>query len=405
MAYGREDSPSSGRPQGSSLGGSSRSGAGGGGGVRNTSSGTRESQGSRATSSRAGAGPSGGGYGGGYGRSSPEGGGGRGSPAGGSRSSPGGQGGQGGSFGRSTANAYQQGFANSPQRMMAVSRGPGLLTSLQSLNPRAQARGLISVGLSLGQKMGLPESSNVGIGRAHQIAKTAAGELGKYGQLDYDAATRTMTNRMDLLGGPVTPRSFDRIMEAYDANRMAARTRTAKGLKQTKGAYQGFQAAEPGTPNYQKGLYSIANAMSPYSEFSLTAPPKIQAATHYYSGPRTQPYQQNFAQYGPHKFGSPDYSTGQVQMARNNALGLPGASPPTQFAGRPTTPVNIQPASYTSPPTPRAKPQVPFSMTAQPRPKPILGTRPKRILGGPVRAQPVLTSPIGRNYRNAFYGY
>jgi len=271
--------------------------------------------------------------------------------------------------GRTAPNAYQQGFANSPQRMMAVSRGPGLLTSLQSLNPRAQARGLTSVGLSLGQKMGLPENSNVGIGRAHQIAKTAAGELGKYGQLDYDAATRTMTNRMDLLGGPVTPRSFDRIMEAYDANRMAARTRTPKGLKQTKGAYEGFQAAEPGTPNYQKGLYSIANAMSPYSEFSLTAPQKIQAATHYFSGPRTQPYQQNFAEYGPHKFGSPDYSVNEVQMARNNALGGPGFSAPTQFAGREPT---ITPAGYTTA-TPRAKPDIRGLTMGMPRAKPGAG--------------------------------
>jgi len=252
--------------------------------------------------------------------------------------------------------------------MMAVSRGPGLLTSYQSLNPRAQNRALTSIGLSLGEKLGLP--GNMGIDKAHLMAKTAAGELGRYGQLDYDAATRTMTNRMDLAGKSLAERDFNKIMEAYDANRMAPRTRTAKGLKQTKGAYQGFLAAEPGTPNYQKGLYSIANAMSPYSEFSLTAPQKIQAATHYYSGPRTQPYQQNFAQYGPHKFGSPDYSTGQVQMARNTALGLPGASPPTQFAGREPT---ITPAGYT---TPRAKPSLPAAFSGGP------------VLAGMPRAKP-----------------
>lgn len=380
MAYGREDSPSSGRPQGSSLGGPSRSGAGGAGGTRRSSSGTqRESQGSVSSSSRAGAGPQ--------------------------RSSAGGQGGQGGNFGRGdTPSSGRQtgsnlggrqggaertgpgmGFQGGDwgARARAVSRGPGLLGSMQSLDPADQQRALTSIGLSLGRKLGLPEGTNLGIDKATLAAKTAAGEVGRYGQLDYDAVARTMMNRMDLMqsGATMFGRDFDKMMQAYDANRTAPRTQTKKGLKQTKGAYAAYTAAEPGTPTFQKGLYSIANAMSPYSAIAQSP---VAAATHYYSGPRTAAYQKGFERFGAsgHKFGNPDYSQSQVEAAQNRALGGPtsplaGAAPTSGIAT--TAPA---PGGYG---LPRAKPDLRGLTMGMPRAKPAL---PAAFSGPPVLANP-----------------
>jgi len=351
MAYGREDSPSSGKPQGSNLGGPSRSGAGGAGGTRRSSDGTqRESAGSVASSSRAGAGPQrsttgGGNQGSGnYGRSdSPSSGRPQGSNLGGGRQGGAGMGFQGGGkmgalSGQHIAGVSRPGSYAGPKgaralenQALAAAHGPyGHFTDpAEQAMQRLQARGwspTVAAGIAGNLNVesagfnpfaagdirkGVPTAAGLG---QHRFERRAALEEEAGPFAGYNPATKTFTT------GP----TFNQQLDFID--------RELQGL----------------TPNRDRKAMRAGKA--------FTANPNMSVAEA--GGLFAKDYER------------PSKAAFRDTLGQRTAMNVLGGGSPglTQIAGRPPSP-NIQPAGFTTQ-MPRAKPDLRGLPMGMPRAKP-----------------------------------
>ena len=291
--------------KGGAAGGSARSGAGGGGGVRGGSStasgGKRESAGSKATSSKAGAGP-----------------------AGRPNNGPGGAGGvRKDTSGTGIGGLLKSTAEQRDARAKAVSRGSGILAGANpaTSTPQAARRTATSLGLSMADRYGRNPVASVAAVR--EMVKTLAGETAGLPAAQQAAAARTMFNRMDAaLAGIKRDRQYTTdpmgMLGAYDAN----------GFRDPSLQNAGYRSAKPGTAAFADGLAAIASGMSPYGNLRNVSP-AIQDSTHYLNKSVTLAAQGRLPgwaksannQFGPHSFGTPDMPAQSVQTARNQSLG------------------------------------------------------------------------------------
>ena len=252
-------------------------------------------------------------------------------------------------------------FAN----QLAVSRGAGLLGQLGG-TPLALNDAQIAL-----EKARILEGAlraqygNAGLlkGGVDALARTIAGEAAGETDLGQTAVAQTMLNRMALAASNPDYNYLDRLSQfnAYtDKNKP-------------------FQAAAPGTPEYDRALTSIANAMNPNNAL----PDTVRNATHYYASEGANAINapswargQNFTQLGAHTFGLASELSPQTVAA---AIGRSPAQPSVSQAAnnivasvapaRPVSMTPMAPAVPTAGPidiTPRPVALPPATMPAEP---------------------------------------
>lgn len=344
----------------------SASGAGGAGGVRNTSSGTKESGGSQARSSSSSSGgstgntsrggtqgsslggglaSSAGGSSGGTGNTS-RGGASTGSNSGASKAAAAGlqgaarsayngpaarddrAGAYNGGLGTAARGNYMSGRSSASlnAQARAVSRGPGVLAGTRpgdfdNIRDRAAAanRTATSLGLSMAERYGKNPVESVNA--VKEMARTLVGETLGLPQVEQDAAARTMFNRMDLNASTGRRVNYGSLLNAYDAN----------GMRVPSARNTAYNRAKPGTAAYGEALQAIASGMSPYGSLA-NVPDFVQNATNYHNPDTSSPsWGKNAERFGAHAFSSPDpgRSAAQVAAARTGVLGSPGGFAPS----------------------------------------------------------------------------
>jgi len=196
---------------------------------------------------------------------------------------------------------------------LAVSRGAGLLGQLGG-TPLALNDAQIAMEKARILEAALrAQYGNAGLlkGGVDALARTIAGEAAGETDLGQTAVAQTMLNRMALASANPEYSYLDRLPQ-YSAF-------TDKNKP--------FQAAAPGTPEYNRALTSIANAMNPNNAL----PDAVRNATHYYASEGANAINapswargQNFTQLGAHTFGLASELSPQTVAA---ALGRTPAQP------------------------------------------------------------------------------
>ena len=239
-------------------------------------------------------------------------------------------------------------------RVNAVSRGPGVISGALpgATNAQAQIRTLAALQNSIAEnpRFGVRYSP----GALNMIPRAVIGEAQFEGDVGRAATANVMMNRLALgLNDPASygylgAGSIPRMMRGIDA---AGVDPNRPGLR----ANAGYRNTRPGTESYADGLRSVADSLSPYSQFSTTATPRTLNATHYYNPSIANPAWGErrsgtpFDTVGNHVFGNAERTAGQVANLR-------GGETPTQFAS----------AAIGSIPRPRPRPD----MAPVPRPTP-----------------------------------
>jgi len=261
--------------------------------------------------------------------------------------------------------------------LMALSRGPGTLGLLGSTPVAPNAAEVAMQKARILQAALGPTYGNTGLmaGGIDALARTIAGEAAGETPLGQTAVAQTMLNRMALAA----------------ANPSYGYLNNLKQYSAYTDQNAPFQAAMPGTPEYDNALQAIANAMNPNNAL----PEAVQTATHYYAskGPNainapSWAKGQDFTQLGAHTFGlASELNPGTVASllgstpARPSAAEIANNAVAAVTAGRPISttpaipvagPIDITPRPVAVPTTVAAAPtqvatnQTPFAYPSRP---------------------------------------
>ena len=257
---------------------------------------------------------------------------------------------------------------------LAVSRGAGLLGQLGG-TPLALNDAQIAMEKARILEAALrTQYGNAGLlkGGVDALARTIAGEAAGETDLGQTAVAQTMLNRMALASANPEYSYLDRLPQ-YSAF-------TDKNKP--------FQAAAPGTPEYNRALTSIANAMNPNNAL----PDAVRNATHYYASEGANAINapswargQNFTQLGAHTFGlASELSPQTVAAALGRTPTQPSVSPAQSNIVASIAPMRVVPTAPAVPTvgpidiTPRPAALPPATMPAEPVQTAMAPTYPSR---------------------------
>lgn len=224
----------------------------------------------------------------------------------------------------------------SPPRaaLQAVRRGAGSIsgTMLGNNDPVAQTRSLQAITNAVNERYGTSYSP----GQISEFSRAIAGEAAGENRFGRAAVANTMFNRISLAQedpkkyGYMGGTSPEKLMSKYDAT----------GLREGTKPNSAYKSAVPGTPSFQAGLTAIADAVSPLSEFSQTATPRVLNATHYYNPKDANPKWgarsgREFQQVGGHLFGNDEQSEKAVSSVRSKV----SQPAPTMTSAAPGVPI------------------------------------------------------------------
>ena len=208
----------------------------------------------------------------------------------------------------------------------ALSRGPGTVTGTMegNVDPVAQQRSLEAMTNAINDELGTSYTPE----QVDMVVRGVAGEAINQSAYGQAAVANVMMNRLSLgvqdpqtygyLGGGTIPGMMRGIDAAgVDPNRPNVKANSV------------YNSTVPGTTAYNTGLRALANATSPYSEFSQTASPGVLNATHYYNPDTSNPdwgaarSNNKFEAVGDHVFGNAEQTASTVADLRDNGVTRP----------------------------------------------------------------------------------